>query len=111
MTGLADRGLAEHAAGPRRQGLWFLTESGADTIQAAGTLAETRRRLTTPAQAAGPLRAHTLAVNDTGIAFVKAARERPGMTAARCPGGTRSRTPSPPRAVAAAHTCWSPTRC
>lgn len=78
LTGLADRGLAEQAAGPRRQGLWFITARGADTLQAAGTLAETRRRLTTPAQAAGLLRAHTLAVNDTGIAFVKAARERAG---------------------------------
>jgi hypothetical protein len=78
LTGLADRGLAEQATGPRRQGLWFITARGADTLQAAGTLAETRRRLTTPAQAVGLLRAHTLAVNDTGIAFVKAARERDG---------------------------------
>jgi hypothetical protein len=45
-------------------------------MQAAGTLAEPRKRVTTLAQAAGPLRAHTLAVNDTGIAFVNAARER-----------------------------------
>jgi hypothetical protein len=78
LAGLAERGLAERVAGPHRQGLWFLTAHGADTIQAAGTLAEPRRRLTTPEQAAGPLRAHTLAVNDTGIAFVKAARERDG---------------------------------
>jgi hypothetical protein len=34
--------------------------------------------VTTLAQAAGPLRAHTLAVNDTAIAFVNAARERDG---------------------------------
>jgi hypothetical protein len=78
LAGLAERGLADHVAGPHRQGLWFLTARGADTIQAAGTLAEPRRRVTTPAQAAGPLRAHTIAVNDTGIAFVKAAREREG---------------------------------
>jgi hypothetical protein len=80
LTQLQQRGLAEHAHGPRGLGLWFLTQQGADTIHAAGTLAEPRRRLTTPAQAAGPLRAHTLAVNDTGIAFVKAARERNGDT-------------------------------
>lgn len=78
LTQLQARGLAEHAHGPRGLALWFLTEQGADTIQSAGTLAEPRRRLTTPAQAAGPLRAHTLAVNDTGISFVKAARERDG---------------------------------
>jgi hypothetical protein len=51
---------------------------GADTIHAAGAHAEPRRRLTTPAQAAGPLHRHTLAVNDTAIAFVNAARERTG---------------------------------
>jgi hypothetical protein len=78
LTQLHKRGLAERADGPHGLALWFLTAHGADTIQAAGTLAEARRRLTTPAQAAGPLRAHTLAVNDTGIAFVKAAREHAG---------------------------------
>jgi hypothetical protein len=78
LTQLHKRGLAEYAHGPRGLALWFLTTQGADTIQSAGTLAEPRRRLTTPAQAAGPLRAHTLAVNDTGIAFVKAAREHGG---------------------------------
>jgi hypothetical protein len=78
LAGLAERGLADHVAGPHRRGLWFLTAQGADPIQAAGTLAEPRRRVTTPAQAAGPLRARTIAVNDTGIAFVKAARERDG---------------------------------
>lgn len=78
LTRLRKRGLVEHVRGPRGQAPWFLTAHGADAIQAAGTLAEPRRRLASPAQAAGPLRAHTLAVNDTGIAFVKAAREREG---------------------------------
>jgi hypothetical protein len=78
LTGLHRRGLIERAAGPHGVALWFLTADGAGTIEAGGTLAEPRRRVTTPAQAAGPLRAHTLAVNDTGIAFVKAARQRPG---------------------------------
>ncbi len=78
LTQLRERGLAQHMRGPRGQAPWFLTARGEDTIQTAGTLAEPRRRLTTPAQASGPLRAHTLAVNDTGIAFVKAARERDG---------------------------------
>jgi hypothetical protein len=37
---------------------------------------ETRRKLLSPMDARGPLRAHTLAVNDVGIAFLKAARPR-----------------------------------
>lgn len=78
LAQLTGRGLAERVNGLRGSGLWFLTRQGVDTIHAAGTLAEPRRRVTTPAQAAGPLRAHTHAVNDTGIAFVKAARERAG---------------------------------
>jgi hypothetical protein len=78
LTQLQRRNLIERAAGPRGVALWFLTAGGAGTVEAGGTLAEPRRRVTTPAQAAGPLRAHTLAVNDTGIAFVKAAREHPG---------------------------------
>ncbi len=78
LAQLTGRGLAERVNGLRGSGLWFLTRQGVDTIHAAGTLAEPRRRVTTPAQVAGPLRAHTHAVNDTGIAFVKAARERDG---------------------------------
>jgi hypothetical protein len=76
LTDLARLGLAEHVIGAHRQALWFLTEAGADTVETAGTRAEHRRRVTTPLQAAGPLRSHTLAVNDVGIAFVRAARER-----------------------------------
>jgi hypothetical protein len=73
---LAERGLVNRVRGPATRSLWYLTELGADTIEAAGTLAEPRRRVTTSAQAAGPLRAHTLAVNEVGIAFMRAARER-----------------------------------
>jgi DNA-binding HxlR family transcriptional regulator len=73
---LAERGLVDRVRGPATRSLWYLTELGADTIEAAGTLAEPRRRVTTSAQAAGPLRAHTIAVNDAGIAFVRAARKR-----------------------------------
>jgi hypothetical protein len=78
LTELRARGLADHAKGPRGLALWFLTSHGAATIQATSTHTEPRWRPTSPAQASGPLRAHTLAVNDTGIAFVKAARERDG---------------------------------
>jgi DNA-binding MarR family transcriptional regulator len=76
LRSLSARGLADRVRGPATRSLWYLTELGADTIEAAGTLAEPRRRVTTSAQAAGPLRAHTIAVNEVGIAFVRAARER-----------------------------------
>jgi Replication-relaxation len=61
-----------------RQGhrLWFLTQLGAEVVEAAPGRAETRRRLLTPALAAGQLQAHTLAVNDVGLAFMRAARVR-----------------------------------
>lgn len=78
LARLAQAGLIERATGPRRLALWYLTSHGAETIHTAGTHAENRRHLTTPAQAAGPLYRHTLAVNDTGIAFINAARQHPG---------------------------------
>ena len=58
---------------PRR--LWFLTERGADLTLDAGEV-ERRPKVLSPQQAAGPLRAHTLAVNEVGISFLRAARER-----------------------------------
>ncbi len=73
---LATRGLVDRAQGPGTHSLWFLTEYGADTVETAGPRAEPRRRLVGPAQAEGPLRKHTLRVNDVGVAFVRAARER-----------------------------------
>jgi hypothetical protein len=73
---LATRGLVNRVQVPRTRSLWFLTEYGAETVETAGPRGEPRRRLSTIAQAEGPLRAHTLAVNDVGIAFVKAARRR-----------------------------------
>jgi hypothetical protein len=57
---------------PRR--LWFLTERGADWVVDAGV--ERRPKALSPEQAAGPLRAHTLGVNEVGISFLQAARER-----------------------------------
>ena len=59
--------------GPR---LYYLTPAGAQAVETIPTRVETRRKLITPEQAAGPLWRHTLAVNDTGIAFMRAARER-----------------------------------
>jgi hypothetical protein len=72
---LAEHGLVDRVRSPRTLSLWFLTEAGADTVESAGPLAEPRRRVTTRAQAEGPLRAHTIAVNHVGIAFVLAARQ------------------------------------
>jgi len=73
---LADRGLVDRTQGPGRLSLWFLTDYGAETVETAGPRAESRRRLVGIAQAEGPLRNHTLRVNDVGIAFMRAARER-----------------------------------
>jgi hypothetical protein len=58
---------------PRR--LWFLTERGADYALDAGEV-ERRPKVLKPEQAAGPLQAHTLGVNEVGISFLRAARER-----------------------------------
>lgn len=72
-AGLLDFVPSQGAAGsPRR--LWFATERGAQVAVDAGAL-EAMPRLLDAEAAAGPLQAHTLAVNDAGIAFVKAARE------------------------------------
>jgi hypothetical protein len=58
---------------PRR--LWFLTEDGADLAVDAGEV-ERRPKVLSPQQAAGPLRAHTLGVNEVGISFLRTARDR-----------------------------------
>jgi hypothetical protein len=55
--------------------LWFVTEAGAELAQDAGVLREPPKVLT-PKQAAGQLHAHTLAVTDTAITFLRAARAR-----------------------------------
>lgn len=70
-AGLVD--FVEARRAPRR--LWFLTERGADLAALAGDL-ERRPKVLGPQQAAGPLSAHTLAVNEIGISFLRAARER-----------------------------------
>ncbi len=72
---LATRGLVDRTQGPGRLSLWFLTEYGAETVETAGPRGESRRRLVGIAQAEGPLRTHTLHVNQVGIAFVQAARD------------------------------------
>jgi hypothetical protein len=76
LESLKYRGLVDRAQGPGTLSLWFTTDDGADAVETAGPRAEPRRRVTTQAQAEGLLRKHTIAVNDVGIAFTRAARER-----------------------------------
>ena len=76
LARLHQLGLVEVTRAPGGMGLWYLTERGALTVETLGDRAEPRRKLLAPEHAAGPLQAHTLAVNDVGVAFVEAARER-----------------------------------
>ncbi len=55
--------------------LWFLTELGASAVELTPQ-GEDRRIIVSDVGAAGQLQAHTLAVNDVGIAFMNAARAR-----------------------------------
>jgi len=71
QAGFAD--YAETRRSPRR--VWFLTDAGAYAVILAGEVKE-RPKVLTPKQAAGPLTAHTLGVNEVGISFLRAARER-----------------------------------
>jgi Replication-relaxation len=73
---LRKAGVADYVSGAGRLKLWYLTKRGNDAIEMLGTRAEHRRKQVSAEQAAGPLRMHTLAVNDVGIAFVNAARAR-----------------------------------
>lgn len=76
LARLRAAGLADGTWAPGGRLLWHLTERGADALLAVPSRAETRRKTIAPEQAAGPLQEHTLAVNDVGLAFVRAARER-----------------------------------
>ncbi len=55
---------------------WYLTEAGADLAESIPDRGEDRRKVLDACQASGPLQAHTLAVNEVGLAFLRAARER-----------------------------------
>jgi hypothetical protein len=69
-----DVGLADAVRVPGGGLIWYLTEPGVEAVETIPNRAELRRKVIPPEQAAGPLQAHTLAVNDVGIAFVTAAR-------------------------------------
>jgi hypothetical protein len=45
-------------------------------VEAGGAHVEFRRRVTSREQAEGPLKKHTIAINQVGVEFVRAARER-----------------------------------
>jgi len=77
LTELTRRGLVEFVrAGRGAPRLYYLTQAGAEAVELVPTRVETRRKLFTAEQAAGPLWRHTLAVNETGIAFMRAAQQR-----------------------------------
>ena len=76
LVRLGDAGLAGYIRSPRsHRRLWHVTEQGARLAREAGEL-DGEPRLIGPEGAAGPLQAHTLAVNDAAICFIEAARER-----------------------------------
>jgi hypothetical protein len=76
LAGLRRHGLVNFVRVADGDGsVYFLTTRGAQAVELITTRTTARRKPITPEQAAGPLRAHTLAVNETGIAFMQAARE------------------------------------
>jgi hypothetical protein len=75
LADLGREGLADRAAGLGAQRVWFATARGIEVVRSAGAL-EDEPPTFDRRSAAGRLMAHTLAVNDVGIAFMAAARVR-----------------------------------
>ncbi len=77
LVSLESRGLAARALSRVNGGwsLWYLTEHGLDQIDPLA-LSGAAVQLLTAKQVEGPLQMHTLAVNEVGLAFMQAARER-----------------------------------
>ncbi|HEU5105188.1 MAG TPA: replication-relaxation family protein [Solirubrobacterales bacterium] len=80
MASLAEEGLVSFTRVPggipdQPRRLWFISEEGAEAARAAGVI-EGPVHILTAKQVVGPLQAHTLAVNDSGISFLRAARDR-----------------------------------
>lgn len=76
LARLERAGLKAHVHAPSgRLRLWYVTERGAEVALASGAV-DQRPKVLSPADAAGQLHAHTLAVNDAAICFLRAARER-----------------------------------
>lgn len=75
MRDLYDGGFVSRARRHRRQCYrWYLTEAGAELVEAATATPRDRRVLLSKAGAGGALQSHTLAVNQVGIAFSRWAR-------------------------------------
>ncbi|MFC6600488.1 replication-relaxation family protein [Kitasatospora paranensis] len=72
-AGLVERVRALHRNPRHAQFLWFLTEDGYLHMDGSQE-SVTRQHRTTTATATGPRQAHTLAVNEVGIAMVEHAR-------------------------------------
>jgi hypothetical protein len=76
LARLREEGLVGCIRPPRfGQRLWFATERGMRMAREAHALEATPRPLEAR-EVAGQLQAHTIAVNDAGICFLQAARER-----------------------------------
>lgn len=76
LARLRGAGLIDRIQPPRAgQRLWFATERGVRMAREAHALEATPRPLEAR-EVAGQLQAHTIAVNDVGICFLAAARER-----------------------------------
>ncbi len=76
MARIERAGLLAHARTPTApQRLWFATDAGVCVAKEAGAM-EGNPRLFSADEIAGPLQAHTVAVNDAAISFLRAARER-----------------------------------
>ena len=76
LAGLREAELLNRVRRPGGLAVWFLGERGIETVEEIPNRVETRRKPISATHASGPLQAHTLAVNDVGIAFVRLARER-----------------------------------
>jgi hypothetical protein len=76
LTALKDEGLVSMVRATDGGGsVHFLTPKGVEAVEQVLNPTPKRKALK-PGYATGPLRAHTLAVNQAAIAFMKAARER-----------------------------------
>lgn len=73
LSDLDRHGAIAHVRAMGRRKLWHLTDHGAALV---GGLLDHPPKVLTSVEASGALQAHTLAVNDTGLAFVNAARTR-----------------------------------
>jgi hypothetical protein len=77
LAELRERGLADsvlrNRGGGQGEHAWYCTPAGADVVEAASELPARPYRMTEQ-NASSQLQEHTIAVNETGIAFVEAAR-------------------------------------